>query len=130
MVAGFAPAREKRRARNRGYTATLSCGMVLEYEVSSFLPAIGQLVPCRKHGYCIVEVSERRDGRSRGDLVRAKARSQDELLEWLQQHPVTTIHILRRHRFSLRMLAAAQRDGHLTVDPWSGYVDARRSHCR
>jgi hypothetical protein len=105
-------------------TATLSCGAELCYEAKSFLPASGELVPCTRHGYCeVADVGTSRRGAShwRG-LPRPRPRTQDELLEWLRAHSVTSIHVLRRQRFTLRMVAAAERDGLVAVDLEAGTV--------
>jgi hypothetical protein len=41
---------------------------------------------------------------------------------WLQVRPVTSVHALRRHRFTLRMVAAAEREGLVAVDFEAGTV--------
>jgi len=109
------------------YSATLTCGAVLTFESSSHLPTCRDSVPCRRHGYCIVDqVGMRRGTRSsRERRPRAKPRAQDELLEWLRGRSATTIHALRRHRFTLRMVAAAERDGLVAVDHDTGRVAVR-----
>ena len=75
------------------YTATLACGTVLAFEASSHLPASGDSVPCRRHGYCIVDqigtCGATRSLRARRS--RAEPRAQDELLEWLRGRSTTTI---------------------------------------
>jgi hypothetical protein len=40
----------------------------------------------------------------------------------------TTVQALRRHRFTLRMVAAAEREGHVSVDIWTGRVVLRSAH--
>jgi hypothetical protein len=104
------------------FTARLCCGRVLVYEARSFLPATGEVVPCRDHGYCVVEVT---GGGGGGRFGRAKPRPQSELLEWLRQRPVASIHALQQQRFSLRMLAAAEKDGLVVLDLVAGRVAAR-----
>ncbi len=108
------------------YIATLSCGTVLSYETSSFVPADGELVPCRHHGYCAVVMPGRR-GTGGGSRLgsRAKRRSQQELLEWLRHHQVTTVHALRRQRFTLRMVVAVGIEGLLDLDLLTGRVVVR-----
>ena len=105
------------------YTATLRCGTALTYEARSFLPASGEVVPCRRHGFCVVAGTGGVEGGSclRGTR-RAKRRSPDELLEWLRGRSVTTIHALRRQRFTLRIITAAERDGLIAVDLETGSV--------
>jgi hypothetical protein len=109
------------------YTATLSCGTTLIYEARSLAPSGGETVPCRHHGYCDV----RRSGRAadpasgRRFLARARPKEQGELTEWLRGRSVTTVHVLRRHRFTLRMIAAAERDGLVAVDLETGRVTVR-----
>jgi hypothetical protein len=106
------------------FTATLRCGTVLAYEARSFLPEVGDLVPCRHHGYCTVTETTR--GTGPGDfLPRATPRTQDELMEWLRHRPETTVHALRRQRFTLRVVAAAERDGLVDLDLRAGRVALR-----
>jgi hypothetical protein len=96
---------------------------VLSYETSSLLPSSGESVPCRHHGYCVVEhhgTTEVARPGGRG-LSRARPRTQDELLEW-RGRSVTTIHVLQRQRFTLRMIAAAERDGLVEIDLEAGTV--------
>jgi hypothetical protein len=62
---------------------------------------------------------------SRERRPRAKPRAQDELLEWLRGRSTTSIHALRRHRFTLRMVASAERDGLVAVDHDTGQVAVR-----
>ena len=109
------------------FTATLTCGSELAYEVRSFLPAAGATVPCRHHGYCAVEAtgSGRLADSSRHPFPRAARRSQAELSKWLEGTLVTTVNSLRRQRFTLRMIAAAERDGLIDVDLASGTVVVR-----
>jgi hypothetical protein len=105
------------------YTATLDCGAVLSFEARSFLPRSGEPVPCRRHGYCVATGGREKDEvGSRTALRRARPRAQHELMEWLRSRPVTTFYALRRQRFTLRMLAAAERDGAVTIDFEAGRV--------
>jgi hypothetical protein len=110
------------------HTARLRCGTVLHYESWSFLPTAGELVPCRRHGYCIVSATTRSP--SRGSLGRfprrAKPRAQEDLEIWLRARPRTTVHALRRERFTLRMLVEAERRGLVELDLHTGVVKARR----
>lgn len=109
------------------FIATLRCGTVLTYEARDLLPSSGERVPCRRHGYCGV----REVGRGSTStavvraLPRARPRAQHELEEWLRGRRVTTVHALKRQRFTLRMIAAAERDGLVTVDFEAGRVWAR-----
>jgi len=106
------------------FIATLCCGTVLTYEARDLLPRSGERVPCRRHGYCGVhEVGRGTASRTAARaLPRARRRAQQELEDWLRDRPVTTVHALRRERFSLRMIAAAERDGLVTVDFEAGRV--------
>lgn len=106
------------------FKATLRCGTELTYEARDFVPVRGDVVPCRRHGYCVVE--EPTSGSCGRSERRAARRAQAELLEWLGNRPVTTVHALRAQRFTLRMIAAAERDGELDVDLRSGRVSLRR----
>jgi hypothetical protein len=108
------------------YTATLHCGTVLEYEAPSFVPNCGEVVPCRHHGYCVSESIQQLAGGSRRGLARARPKTCQELLDLLRHRPETTIHALRGQRFTLRIIAALERDGHLTVDYRTGRVAARQ----
>lgn len=109
------------------FTATLHCGTVLSYEARDLLPASGEHVPCRRHGYCGVrDVGTRTDSTVTGPVLpRARPRAQHELVEWLRSRPVTTVHALRRERFTLRMIAAAERAGLVSVDLEAGRVWTR-----
>jgi hypothetical protein len=97
---------------------------VLSYEARSFVPVAGDVVPCRLHGYCVVELDLGRRGRPpvNSALPRATPRAQSELLEWLRDRPVTTVHALRRQRFTLRMVAAAAQQGLVDLDLLGGRV--------
>lgn len=116
------------------FIAILRCGTVLAYEARDLLPASDERVPCRRHGYCGVRAvgRSRPAGRSRAAgsaaqaLPRARPRAQHELEEWLRDRPATTVHALRRERFTLRMVAAAERKGLVTVDLEAGRVWRRR----
>lgn len=97
---------------------------MLSFEASSFVPAIGEVVPCRWHGYC--EVSSLGGGRGRVHLGRrAQPRSRLELVEWLRVCRSTTVHALRRERFTLRMLADVEAEMGLDVDLITGHVSVR-----
>jgi hypothetical protein len=50
---------------------------------------------------------------------------QSELVAWLRDRPVTTVHALRREGFTLRLVAAAERDGVVDVDLDAGRVVSR-----
>jgi hypothetical protein len=105
------------------FTATLRCGTVLSYEAPTFRPAAGDLVPCRHHGYCAVQVTK---GPAGGTFApRGRPRAQNELREWLRGRSETTVHALRRHGFTLRMVAAAERDGLVVLDLPAGRVAVR-----
>jgi hypothetical protein len=115
---------EGRRAQSTN-TARLGCGILLTYSASSFVPDVGERVPCPRHGYCAVaarETTERR--RPRPSQLPAR-RSTGELVEFLSQRAVTSVHVLRGHRFTLRVLAAAQKEGLVDVDLLSGRVALR-----
>lgn len=105
-------------------TATLSCGAVLTYESASFVPAVGESVPCRWHGYCEVESRESSGGgtSTRRFLARARPRERGELEHWLRGRARTTVHALRHQRFTLRMLRDMEREGLVDVDVWTGEV--------
>jgi hypothetical protein len=109
------------------YTAVLSCQTVLAYDARSWLPVSGEKVPCRRHGFCIVDRVGGGPGGSRGaGLPRARPRTLHELLEWLDGRSATTLYALRCQRFTLRLLAVAQREGVITVDLESGAVTVLR----
>jgi hypothetical protein len=110
----------------RKYAATLSCGLVLTYESLTFLPGVGETVPCHRHGYCSVDAVGRGPSNSSQDSSRSRPRrSQAELLAFLKYCPVTTVHILRKNRFTLRTVAAAQADGLVEADLVAGRVALR-----
>jgi hypothetical protein len=106
------------------FTATLRCGTVLSYEARTFRPDPGDLVPCRHHGYCAVQVTS---GPASGGAhsPRNRPRAQRELLDWLRGRRETTVHVLRRQGFTLRMVAAAAREGLVDLDLPAGRVAIR-----
>ncbi len=111
---------------HRTYSARLGCGTVLTYEAASFLPDVGERVPCRRHGFCTVNSREESDGRGAGNARRVtRRRSQGELVAFLRTQPVASIHTLRQHRFTLRVVAAAQKDGLVHLDLVAGRVVLR-----
>lgn len=117
------------RARSsRSLTARLACGRLLHYEAASLVPATGDVVPCLRHGYCSVRPD---DGRVvELDPVRRGTRrlpppSHVALGRFLAQHPVTTVHALRKERFTLRILTQAQAEGVLDLDILTGQVRRR-----
>jgi hypothetical protein len=105
-------------------TATLSCGTVLTYESATFVPAVGESVPCRWHGYCEVESHGSSGGgaSTRHFLARARPRERRELEHWLRSRATTTVHALRKQGFTLRMLRDMEREGFVDVDVWTGEV--------
>jgi hypothetical protein len=110
------------------YTARLSCDIVLTYEAPSFVPEVGQVVPCRRHGFCAVRSRDEDDApdpRRAADVTRR--RSQNELLRFLHECQATSVHALRHNRFPLRLVVAAQRQGIVDVDLITGRV-ALRAH--
>lgn len=109
------------------FTATLHCGTVLSYEAPTFRPDPGDVVPCRHHGYCAVQQTS---GSSSGRAYctpRGRPRAQGELLEWLCGRSETTVHVLRRQGFTLRMLVKAERDGLVDLDLPAGRVAVRQA---
>ena len=111
---------------HRTYSARLCCGTVLTYEAASFLPDVGDSVPCRRHGFCTVTSRDVGDGRGTRSAHRVTdRRSQGELVAFLRTRPVTSIHTLRQHRFTLRVVAGAQKDGLVHVDLVAGRVVLR-----
>jgi hypothetical protein len=114
-----------RRVR-RAHTVRLRCGTLLGYEAPTFVPAVGEVVPCHRHGYCPVVSRDCavEDGRARGGRTRQR-RSQRELLDFLRRRPVTSVHALRSQRFTLRMVTAAEKDGLVEVDLVSGRIALR-----
>jgi len=116
-----------RRGHNaqRADVARLGCGLELSYAAPSFVPDVGANVPCPRHGYCAV-AARATSRRQRPRLSEAPARrSTGELAEFLSRRPVTTVHVLRRERFTLRVVAAAEREGLVDLDPLSGRVALR-----
>ena len=107
-------------------TAMLRCGTLLTFEARTFVPAVGDVMPCRRHGFCAVESNEVVGRQWLGSSVnRARSRTLPELAEHLRHQPMTTVHALRRQRFTLRLIAAAERDGLVEVDLSTGTVAAR-----
>jgi hypothetical protein len=111
---------------SRTCTASLSCGTVLTYETMTFAPSVGEVVPCRSHGYCPVVSCKRATAQgSRRPGRTVQRRSQGELLAFLSRRPDASVHLLRRNRFTLRIVTAAQRDGLVDVDLVTGRISLR-----
>jgi transcriptional regulator with XRE-family HTH domain len=109
--------------RSWTYRARLSCGVVLTYGSPTFVPDVKEMVPCRRHGTCPVVYRGRLDARKLGGSGRrVQSRTQRELLDFLSRQPVTSVHTLRRNRFTLRTVAAAQKDGLVEVDFVTGRI--------
>jgi len=113
---------QRSRARSTN-TATLGCGVVLTFSASSFVPEVDERVPCPRHGYCAVSARRTTERPRRRPPAR---RSTRELAEFLSEQPVTSVHVLRGHRFTLRVVAAAEKEGLLDLDLLSGRVALRR----
>ena len=111
---------------HRTYSAKLGCGTVLTYEAASFLPGVGDSVPCRRHGFCTVHSRDAGDGRGTRTHRATRRRSQGELVAFLRTRRVASVHTLRQHRFTLRVVARAQKDGLVHLDLVAGRVVLRR----
>ena len=111
------------RRSHRTYAAKLCCGTVLTYEAASFVPDVGETVPCRRHGFCTVNSRDEVDGRGAGNVRPVtRRRSQEELVAFLSTRSVTSVHTLRQHRFTLRVVAAAHEQGLVHLDLVAGRV--------
>lgn len=106
-----------RRTSQRGRTATLACGAISEYEAPDLVPAPGDVVPCRRHGHCLVVPPHRERSNGR--------RSRTELLDHLERRGTVSVRSLRAERFSLRLITEAERAGYVTVDLAAGLVTPR-----
>jgi hypothetical protein len=115
------------------FTAVLRCGTVLTYETPNLRPRPGEVVPCFRHGYCAVGLGGTPAARTEQSTCSTRARSstrgrprtQEELLVWLQGRDEASLCALRRHGFTLRLVAAAERDGLVDVDVLAGRVAPR-----
>jgi hypothetical protein len=100
------------------YSAVLTCGSVLYYDYCTFVPRIGERVPCLRHDFCRVEAAGARasapDRQAR--RPRAHPRTTAELLCFLEGRPASTVAELRRHRFTLRLVSLAAADGLVLVE--------------
>jgi hypothetical protein len=115
----------RRRDTPRGHAARLGCGTVLTYAASSLVPDVGENVPCPRHGYCPVSGREGARGGRTGTFPVPPRRSTSELAQFLAPRLVTTVAVLRRNRFTLRVVATAQKEGLVDVDLVSGRVALR-----
>ncbi len=105
------------------YSARLGCGSVLAYEAPTYVPAVGEVVPCRRHGFCPVTSRDAGDGRGVDRVGRTtRRRSLGDLMAFMISRPVTTVHELRRHGFTLRLVSTAQSRGLLDIDFVTGRV--------
>ena len=112
-----------RRGRGRArYAARLGCGTVLTYDSESLTPEVGENVPCPRHYYCAVAARHRLGTGRSGTSQAPPRRSTSELAEFLRPRQVSTVAVLRRNRFTLRVVVAAQKEGLVEVDLVSGRV--------
>lgn len=108
--------------------ARLRCGNRVYFATDVPLPSVGTVIACVRHGYCAVAATGRvatDEPRAQRGRVRRRSsppRSQHELREFLLLHPKVTLAVLRRHRFTLRRVAAAERAGELSIDWDHGIV--------
>lgn len=109
----------------RAHAARLSCGSVLTYDAPSFVPALGESVPCPRHGYCTVTAHERVERHLPGPSSKPPRKSVGELTKFLDRQPVTAVGLLRRNGFTLRIVTAAEKQGLVDVDLISGRVALR-----
>ncbi|TFV61898.1 hypothetical protein E4P41_08945 [Geodermatophilus sp. DF01-2] len=81
----------------------------MTYEAASFVPDVGETVPCRRHGFCRVDSREQSDGRGARSAVRAvRRRSHGELkafpqdtADHIDSHAAgAAVHASGRHRGS------------------------------
>ena len=114
-----------RKPRPTVPAARVGCGTVLTYDTFALVPAVGEDVPCSRHGYCLVAARERYDRRRPGVSHIPPRRSTSELADSLAPRAVTTVGVLRRNRFTLRVVAAAEQEGLVDVDLVSGRVALR-----
>lgn len=106
-------------------SVVLAYGIVLTFEASSLVPAEAETIPCPRHGYCKVQRRTISAGGARPRRPRPAPREHQELIDWLQTQPSTTVHVLRRHRFTLRIISEAQRAGLVEADLVTGLVALR-----
>ncbi|MCZ2814485.1 hypothetical protein O2W15_23895 [Modestobacter sp. VKM Ac-2979] len=111
------------------YTAILRCGTVLAYETRNFVPNEGDVVTLSPTRFCAVcrATGGHQVALGTSLLPRPRPRSQHELVDFLRSRPVTTVHVLRRRRFTLRLIAEAAADGILEVDFRAGRIALRRT---
>jgi hypothetical protein len=98
------------------YAVTLRCGLARHYESRSFAPPVGESVPCPRHGYCDVVATLGDRERPARFTSRRPPRTNAEMVEFLKQNPSVTLSVLRRARFTLRLIRRAEKDGLLRVD--------------
>jgi len=112
------------------YRAVLACGNTLYYDSSSFVPSTGERVPCLRHQFCRV-VTTRVGADEQPDVRRPRAqrRTSAELLLFLQEQSDVTVAELRRHRYTLRLIATATAAGLVHVDGWDQDAAVRLTGC-
>ena len=107
--------------------ARLRCGRLSTYDEASFVPAVGEVVPCRRHGFCEVASREKRLARVHDCRQRPARRTTDDLVAFLSSRGHSTVSVLRRDRFTLRVVMAAHADGVVDVDLTVGRVELRKA---
>lgn len=108
------------RTAERRWTAALECGHLLEYDAPDLVPVIGDVVPCRRHGYCpVAQAITARAERRR----RPAPRTTPELVDHLRPRGSATLAALRQQRFPLRVVTEAERAGLVHLDLLAGTVE-------
>jgi hypothetical protein len=103
----------------------LDCGTILTYDYPTFAPADGEIVPCRRHGYCHVNGPRVRNKTHKTGTARARP-SVAELIDFMSGGRTMKLYELRRHGFTLRIVVEAQERGLVELDLLSGWVSPIR----
>ncbi|KQS64249.1 hypothetical protein ASG41_16375 [Modestobacter sp. Leaf380] len=98
----------------------------MEYDAPDLVPVVGDVVPCRRHGHC--PVAQAVTGRTTRHGRRPAPRTEQELVEHLGTRGHCTVAALRRGRFSLRLVAGAERAGLVHLDLLTGRVWLPEAH--
>lgn len=127
-------------AASHEHWARLECGSNVVYASSSFVPPLGQEVPCVRHNYCLVTESYPGSDEWANDFSHGSHTSKlDEYLDrrnqrntWPRRRTTlinnldpdypTSFNTLRRNGITLRWLVAAEIEGLVALDLDRGEV--------
>lgn len=110
------------------YSATLACGAELQFEFPEAVPAVGDVMPCRRHRFCVVTDANRTTRGRRPHTPRPYAprpnrrtalspERAEKLLAYLDEHPgATRLEIIAGTGLTYAAITRAETEGAVRVE--------------